>query len=687
MTFSPICNPILGNPELQILSPSLGHTPPPRGSFPWVPLHLPIKETPEPSEEDFTRDLGPNWELDQSLSLEDRWLSLCNPPDYVATDIATSGVKLTWLKDPPPLSPRDQCPQSVITSKAKLPVLLPLVQNWMDRGILTTTQIPAFVYFSRLFYVDKKNGNKRPVLDLSRLNLFILTPSFVMETLEKVLEGVVQSMWATSLDVTDAFLSVAINLEFQKYFCFMMNGVVYMFLRMPFGLTTAPWVFSRIMRPIKNCLRLKGVIVNSFIDDFIIMAITSALTALHTRWTENLLVYLGFQINQEKSSKVPVQQIEYLGILLNLRTLTLALPADKVLKILNLTQVFSQRITVTRRELESLVGFLNFAHPLIPLGRMHVLPLIQWMNSHTSPQSRDKRVFTNSLLKQALNPFRDPKFLQVPVSFQKFETALDIMTDASEYAWSGVAQPFRIQDFWTPWERSQSINWKEIKAIYYTVLFCRDSLSGRAIRVLTDSMVAVYCLKRMGSLRSPTLSSLLRELLLLCHDHSIVLVPAHIEGSLNVLADQGSRIGPFKTEWCLDPDSFSWIFQQFPCCPEVDLFATRANSRFPAFVSAYPDPKAVFWDARSQDWNDFFKCIYAFPPPEFLPQVIHRIVQFSGTGILVAPLNQPRVLHHLVNRCSGFVRLPKDSSLFQILNGDQIVTQKAKFWDLAIWIL
>ena len=686
MTFSPIYNPILGNPELQILSPSLGHTPPPRGSFPWVPLHLPIKETPEPSEEDFTRDLGPNWELDQSqlggpLAVALQSPGLCSDGHShfgCEVDLAqrSSSFIASGSMSPEHDNQQSQAPSSVT------------IGSELDgQGHSDYYTNPSLCVFFSSFLRGQKE-RKQASRSGSLSSKLVHLDSVVCDgNFGKSFRRCCPINVGNQLDVTDAFLSVAINLEFQKYFCFMMNGVVYMFLRIPFGLTTAPWVFSRIMRPIKNCLRLKGVIVNSFIDDFIIMAITSALTALHTRWTENLLVYLGFQINQEKSSKVPVQQIEYLGILLNLRTLTLALPADKVLKILNLTQVFSQRITVTRRELESLVGFLNFAHPLIPLGRMHVLPLIQWMNSHTSPQSRDKRVFTNSLLKQALNPFRDPKFLQVPVSFQKFETALDIMTDASEYAWSGVAQPFRIQDFWTPWERSQSINWKEIKAIYYTVLFCRDSLSGRAIRVLTDSMVAVYCLKRMGSLRSPTLSSLLRELLLLCHDHSIVLVPAHIEGSLNVLADQGSRIGPFKTEWCLDPDSFSWIFQQFPCSPEVDLFATRANSRFPAFVSAYPDPKAVFWDARSQNWNDFFKCIYAFPPPEFLPQVIHRIVQFSGTGILVAPLNQPRVLHHLVNRCSGFVRLPKDSSLFQILNGDQIVTQKAKFWDLAIWIL
>ena len=42
-----------------------------------------------------------------------------------------------------------------------------------------------------------------------------------------------------------------------------------MFKRMPFGLTTAPWVFTRLMKVVKKFLRKKGVKINSFIDDFI----------------------------------------------------------------------------------------------------------------------------------------------------------------------------------------------------------------------------------------------------------------------------------------------------------------------------------------------------------------------------------------------------------------------------------
>merc|ERR1711874_376417 len=116
----------------------------------------------------------------------------------------------------------------------------------------------------------------------------------------------------------DAYLSVPIHPDFQKYFCFLMDGEIFMFLRLPFGLTTAPWAFTRVMRPIKVCLRLRGVFVTSYLDDFLVLAVTRALCALHSAWTEKLLIWLGFDINYPKSSLVPSQSIEYLGILLNL---------------------------------------------------------------------------------------------------------------------------------------------------------------------------------------------------------------------------------------------------------------------------------------------------------------------------------------------------------------------------------
>ena len=136
-------------------------------------------------------------------------------------------------------------PAAIVTSAENAAILAPKVMSWVQREIVTDVDslIPDEVHFGRLFYVPKKGGGIRPILDLSFLNTFIQTPKLKMEAVSSILPYLVQGMFATSLDVTDAFLSVKVNKAFQRYLCFVLNGKVYMFLKLPFGLTSAPWAF------------------------------------------------------------------------------------------------------------------------------------------------------------------------------------------------------------------------------------------------------------------------------------------------------------------------------------------------------------------------------------------------------------------------------------------------------------
>ena len=45
-----------------------------------------------------------------------------------------------------------------------------------------------------------------------------------MEAISSILPHLIRGMWATFLDVTDAFLSVSLSLPIQKYICFVLNG-------------------------------------------------------------------------------------------------------------------------------------------------------------------------------------------------------------------------------------------------------------------------------------------------------------------------------------------------------------------------------------------------------------------------------------------------------------------------------
>ncbi|CAL4085025.1 unnamed protein product, partial [Meganyctiphanes norvegica] len=108
---------------------------------------------------------------------------------------------------------------------------------------------------------------------------------------------------------------------------------VFVFRVLPFGLSSAPWAFSRVMKPIKKSLRMLGVTIFSFLDDFLILAVSREHTILHMTWTLELMQRLGLRINWGKSSLEPSQRLEFLGVLLDLKNLTLSLPVEKVNRI------------------------------------------------------------------------------------------------------------------------------------------------------------------------------------------------------------------------------------------------------------------------------------------------------------------------------------------------------------------
>ena len=195
--------------------------------------------------------------------------------------------------------------------------------------------------------------------------------------------------------------------------------------------------------------------------------------------------------------------------------------------------------TVIRRQLEAVVGLLNFAGAMLRLGRLFITPIIIWMNSFTTTSRRDFTISVTSSLREALLPFRDVKFLAIPTYFRRLVPSLDILTDASDSGWSGVISRHRVQDFWTS-DYSYHINVREMLGILYSLQFFQEVLADRTIQIFTYSLVVLFCLRRMGFLHSPPLDKVTRELILFCHQRNISFVPFHISGKINVLADQGS---------------------------------------------------------------------------------------------------------------------------------------------------
>ena len=81
-------------------------------------------------------------------------------------------------------------------------------------------EIPDVVHVSHLFIVPKDKKDVRPILYLSEMNTFVMTPKTKMEHLEDTTRLLQEPSWAAKVDIKDAFWSVLIAVMFRRYFCF-----------------------------------------------------------------------------------------------------------------------------------------------------------------------------------------------------------------------------------------------------------------------------------------------------------------------------------------------------------------------------------------------------------------------------------------------------------------------------------
>ena len=106
----------------------------------------------------------------------------------------------------PPLSLHP--PDNLIASyqdQFKQSVLNEMLTLLVQKQYVTVMSEGEVGFFSRVFLVPKKSGGFRLVIDLSALNEWLAPVTFTMDTLKVVNETVQEGMWATSLDLSDAY--------------------------------------------------------------------------------------------------------------------------------------------------------------------------------------------------------------------------------------------------------------------------------------------------------------------------------------------------------------------------------------------------------------------------------------------------------------------------------------------------
>lgn len=492
-------------------------------------------------------------------------------------------------------------------------------------------------FISNIFSRAKSNGKIRIILNLKPLNKFMVYEHFKMEHIDYVTELIHSNDWFGSIDLSDAYFSVAIHHTHWKYLKFTWNSKLYCYKVMVFGLSIAPRIFTRICKPI--LARLRGIHLircSLYIDDMIIMGNSRAAASHNLSIAQSLFTNLGFTVNLEKSVLEPTHRIVHLGFLIDSISLNISLPDNKCLALETKCNALCKKPgRVKIRDVASLVGSFVAATPATKWGKLFYRDLERdkGLAVKTAKGNFDNNM---SLSPQAILNIQWWLSNEKKISyfFGHFPFDLHIHSDASSLGWGGHCYDIATGGRWDQSDTAYHINWLELKACWLSVMSFAKDKADIHISVKLDNTCAISYINNMGGIIS-SLDALAKAFWLWCKARKLWITASFIPGCDNVLADKKSRVFKDNTEWSLNSTAFELIVSNFGT-PDVDLFASSLNFKVAKFISWQADPLSFWTDAFTIDWGNLGLC-FAFPPFNLVGKVLAKARNEGAELLLVVP--------------------------------------------------
>ena len=230
-------------------------------------------------------------------------------------------------------------------------------------------------FYSTSFVVQKKDGSYRPILNLRNLNTHLQVPHFKMETLKSITAALRIGEWAFTLDLQDAYLHIPVYQYHRQYLRFCVQGHHYQFRAMPFGLATAPRIFTKVMSAIGSFLHTRQIFMHMYLDDWLVRSQDKKILLKNQEFILSLLDKLGLLVNWKKSNLVPSQTIQYLGAIFNFQLGLIYPTEDRHLSLLQAIARMENLSQVSAQWFLRLLGLMTACIGLVPAAHLHMRPI------------------------------------------------------------------------------------------------------------------------------------------------------------------------------------------------------------------------------------------------------------------------------------------------------------------------
>ena len=307
---------------------------------------------------------------------------------------------------------------------------------------------------------------------------------------------------------------------------------------LPMGLKSAAYICQQVTNSVTHILSKQGFHIVNYLDDFAGAeqpgGASRAFEALG-----HLLQELGLQEASDKACP-PATVMTFLGIGFDTDNMSLFITQDRLTQIKQELHEWLNKHKASKREVQSIIGKLNFLSKCVRPGRVFMNRLLNFLRefknnrARTIPGDFKRDIQWWAKFVQSFNGVR----IMPPSAWSS--PGEHLVSDACLVGGGAASPPQYFKISFPSYMRDWHINQLELFTILLACKLWAPKLAGKRILVQCDNSVAVWAINKLGS-SSVLIQKMIRELLYWAAYYQFEIKAVHIPGAENRVADWLSR--------------------------------------------------------------------------------------------------------------------------------------------------
>jgi hypothetical protein len=352
-------------------------------------------------------------------------------------------------------------------------------------------------------------------------------------------------------DMRKAFRQIRVDPGDIHLLSFKWKGKIYSDTVLTMGLRSAAYICQRLTNGVAHICKTDGFEIVNYLDDF--CGVEGPETADRAfSYLGNLLQYLGIEEAFNKVAE-PSTRVAFLGIWFDTIKLSMEVTPERLTEIKALTALWLNREVATVKDVQSIIGKLNFVAKCVRPARIFISRMLNFLRE--MPKKGKSRISVEFLNDIAWWHRYLPQFNGISlISLDNWSSPDEII--ASDACLVGCGATCGREFFHKVFPEAivaemLHINALELLALVVAISIWGSRLTGKKLTVLCDNSATVWVINT-GKTRDRVMQVLLRELCFICATNGLEIFAKHIPGVQNRVPDLLSRwslSGEFRTDF------------------------------------------------------------------------------------------------------------------------------------------